>query len=57
MLDRDKLQERKDFQDGNLDIDGLCDELRAKAKCSESGVVIDQKDVDAALGRLPAART
>jgi AP-1-like factor len=53
----DKLQERKDFQDGNLDIDGLCDELRAKAKCSESGVVIDQKDVDAALERLPAARS
>jgi AP-1-like factor len=55
-LNREKVQERQDFKDGALDIDGLCDELRAKAKCSESGVVIDQKDVDAALQRLPAMR-
>ncbi|KIW04173.1 hypothetical protein, variant 3 [Verruconis gallopava] len=48
----DKLQERPDFKDGSLDIDGLCSELRAKARCSESGVVIDQKDVDSALKRL-----
>jgi Transcription factor PAP1 len=54
---RDKLQDMRDFKDGNLDIDGLCSELRAKARCSESGVVIDQKDVDAALKRLPAKRT
>jgi len=49
----DKLQERQDFKEGNIDIDGLCSELRAKAKCSESGVVVDQKDVDEALKRLP----
>lgn len=48
----DKLQDRPDFKDGSLDIDGLCSELRAKARCSESGVVIDQKDVDSALKRL-----
>lgn len=53
---RDKLQDRPDFKDGSLDIDGLCSELRAKARCSESGVVIDQKDVDAALKGLPAKR-
>ncbi|KAE9985133.1 hypothetical protein EG327_004801 [Venturia inaequalis] len=52
----DKLQDRPDFKDGSLDIDGLCSELRAKARCSESGVVIDQKDVDAALRGLPAKR-
>jgi hypothetical protein len=52
---RDKLQDRDDFKDGSLDIDGLCSELRAKARCSESGVVIDQKDVDSALQRLPAS--
>ncbi|QDS71972.1 hypothetical protein FKW77_001313 [Venturia effusa] len=52
----DKLQDRPDFKDGSLDIDGLCSELRAKARCSESGVVIDQKDVDAALKGLPAKR-
>jgi len=53
----DKLQERPDFKDGSLDIDGLCSELRTKARCSETGVVIDQKDVDYALQRLPASRS
>lgn len=28
-----------------IDIDGLCKELREKAKCSEHGVVVDGKDV------------
>ncbi|EKG11847.1 Basic-leucine zipper (bZIP) transcription factor [Macrophomina phaseolina MS6] len=49
----DKLQTRPDFKDGTIDIDGLCTELRAKARCSESGVVVDSKDVEAALKRLP----
>jgi len=49
----DKIQQRPDFKDGNLDIDSLCTELRKKAKCSESGVVVDKHDVDAALQRLP----
>ncbi|EON68608.1 hypothetical protein W97_07866 [Coniosporium apollinis CBS 100218] len=49
----DKLSKRPDFKDGSIDIDNLCSELRSKARCSESGVVIDQKDVDAALRRLP----
>ncbi|KAF2091651.1 AP1-like transcription factor-like protein [Saccharata proteae CBS 121410] len=49
----DKLQNRPDFKDGTIDIDSLCTELRAKARCSESGVVVDTKDVDAALKRLP----
>jgi len=53
---RDKLQTNQDFKEGNLDIDGLCSELRSKARCSESGVVIDQKDVDEALKRLPAKK-
>ncbi|KAF2423404.1 PAP1-domain-containing protein [Tothia fuscella] len=52
----DKLQSRDDFKDGSLDIDGLCSELRAKARCSETGVVIDQHDVDQALQLLPANR-
>ena len=52
-LHRDKLQSRPDFKDGSIDIDGLCTELRAKARCSESGVVVDTKDVEAALKRLP----
>lgn len=30
----------------DLDIDGLCNELKSKAKCSEKGVVLDLKDVN-----------
>lgn len=52
-LSRDKLSHRTDFKDGTIDIDNLCSELRAKARCSESGVVVDTKDVEAALQRLP----
>jgi AP-1-like factor len=52
-LSRDKLSNRSDFKDGTIDIDNLCSELRAKARCSESGVVVDTKDVEAALKRLP----
>ncbi|CDO91737.1 unnamed protein product [Kluyveromyces dobzhanskii CBS 2104] len=33
----------------DLDIDGLCLELRTKAKCSEKGVVVDAEDVQKAL--------
>ncbi|KAI9708632.1 MAG: DNA-binding transcription factor yap1 [Bogoriella megaspora] len=48
-----QLQDRSDFQEGSFDIEGLCSELRAKARCSETGVVVDKKDVDAALMKLP----
>jgi hypothetical protein len=53
VCNRDKLSSRPDFKDGTIDIDNLCSELRAKARCSESGVVVDHKDVEAALKRLP----
>jgi len=53
---RDKLANRPDFKDGTIDIDNLCSELRAKARCSESGVVVDHKDVEAALQRLPESQ-
>lgn len=33
----------------DLDIDGLCLELRTKAKCSEKGVVVNAEDVQKAL--------
>ena len=52
-ISRDKLSSRNDFKDGTIDIDNLCSELRAKARCSESGVVVDHKDVEEALKRLP----
>lgn len=35
----------------DIDIDGLCYELKSKAKCSEKGVVIDAKDVNSLLAR------
>lgn len=46
------MQSNPDFQEGKFDLDGLCAELRAKARCSESGVMVDQDHVDAALRKL-----
>lgn len=37
----------------NLDIDGLCAELRTKAKCSENGVVISESDLTKTLWSIP----
>lgn len=47
-----QLQKNHDFQDGKFDLDGLCAELRAKAKCSESGVTVPAEQVDAAFKKL-----
>lgn len=47
-----QLQSNPDFQEGKFDLDGLCSELRVKAKCSESGVMVDQEHVNAALKKL-----
>lgn len=49
---RNQLQSNPDFQAGTFDLDSLCSELRAKARCSESGVMVDQDHVDAALKKL-----
>ena len=38
---------------GEADMDELCSQLKSKAKCSGSGAVIAQKDVDAILGPAP----
>ncbi|ETI20399.1 hypothetical protein G647_08434 [Cladophialophora carrionii CBS 160.54] len=46
----DRLQSMEKFRNGEIDIDNLCSELRAKAKCSEGGAVVDKKDVDKILG-------
>ncbi|CAI4035473.1 hypothetical protein SMKI_13G1220 [Saccharomyces mikatae IFO 1815] len=35
----------------DIDVDGLCSELMAKAKCSERGVVINAEDVQLALNK------
>jgi AP-1-like factor len=47
---RDRLQSMEKFRNGEIDIDNLCSELRAKAKCSEGGAVVDRKDVEKILG-------
>ena len=39
------------FRNGELDVDNLCTELRTKARCSETGVVVDQKDVEEIVSR------
>lgn len=41
---RDRLQDCPKVQSGEFDLDGLCSELQAKAKCSETGAVVDEKD-------------
>jgi AP-1-like factor len=46
------LQSNPDFQEGKFDLDSLCSELRVKAKCSESGVMVDQEHVNEALRKL-----
>lgn len=47
---RDRLQTSEKVQSGEADMDDLCSQLKSKAKCSGSGAVIDQKDVDRILG-------
>lgn len=40
----------------DIDIDGLCNELKSKAKCSEKGVVLDAKDVNQLIERSAIKR-
>ncbi|QIX01904.1 hypothetical protein AMS68_007421 [Peltaster fructicola] len=47
-----QLQSNPDFQDGKFDLDGLCSELRTKARCSESGLMVDSNHVEAALKKM-----
>ena len=47
---RDRVQNSKRAQSGQVDMDDLCAQLKAKAQCSGKGVVLDKKDVDAILG-------
>lgn len=46
----DRLQSMEKFRNGEIDIDNLCSELRAKAKCSEGGAVVEEKHVNKLLG-------
>jgi len=47
----DKVQSHPKYASGEIDMDNLCTELRAKAKCSEKGVVVDKNDVDKILNK------
>ncbi|KAJ5925018.1 AP-1-like transcription factor napA [Penicillium verhagenii] len=47
----DRLQSMEKFRNGEIDVDNLCTELRTKARCSEGGVVVNQRDVDDIMGR------
>ncbi|KAL8946127.1 MAG: hypothetical protein Q9222_007436 [Ikaeria aurantiellina] len=49
----DRVQQSEKMQSGEMDMDALCSQLKSKAKCSGSGAVIEQKDVDAILGPPP----
>lgn len=49
---RDRISSHPRFQAGDLDMDGLCSELRSKAKCSEVGVVVAENDVQEVLGKV-----
>jgi AP-1-like factor len=48
----DRLQSMEKFRNGEIDVDNLCSELRTKARCSEGGVVVNQKDVEDIMGRV-----
>lgn len=50
-ITRDRLQSMEKFRNGEIDVDNLCSELRTKARCSEGGVVVNQRDVDDIMGR------
>lgn len=52
-MNRDRVQSSEKVQSGAADMDELCSQLKAKAKCSGSGAVIKQKDVDNILGPAP----
>lgn len=46
---RDRLNTHPKFLSGEIDVDKLCVELKSKAKCSETGVVVGSKDVERVL--------
>ncbi|KAI1629603.1 hypothetical protein EDD37DRAFT_617446 [Exophiala viscosa] len=46
---RDRLRSMEKFLNGEIDIDNLCTELRAVARCSQGGAVVHKDDVDRIL--------
>lgn len=50
ILNRDRLQSMEKFRNGEIDIENLCDDLKAKARCTEGDAAIHQKDLESILG-------
>ena len=50
---RDRVQNSEKITSGLVDMDDLCSQLKSKARCSGTGAVVDQADVDAILGPAP----
>lgn len=44
------------MQAGEIDMDNLCAQLKAKARCNGNSAVIDKKDVDDLLGPEPSSK-
>lgn len=44
MIFRDRLQACPKVKEGEFDLDGLCKDLQKKAKCSETGAVVNESD-------------
>ncbi|KAH0536932.1 hypothetical protein FGG08_006234 [Glutinoglossum americanum] len=49
----ERLQTMPDVANGQVDLEDLCSELRRKARCSESGVVVNEKDFNSIVSHLP----
>lgn len=44
IANRDRLQACPKVKDGEFDLDLLCKDLQKKAKCSETGAVVNESD-------------
>ncbi len=51
------MQNSEKVRAGEVDMDNLCAQLKAKARCTGSGPSIDPKDIDDILGpELPQSQ-
>ena len=51
---RDRIQQSGKTQGGEAEMDNLCSQFKAKAKCTGKGAVIHHKDVDEILKSTPS---
>ncbi|KAI9765445.1 MAG: DNA-binding transcription factor yap1 [Geoglossum simile] len=49
----ERLQTMPGITNGQVDLEDLCSELRRKARCSETGVVVNEKDFNSIVSGLP----